>query len=1043
MAIDRSASSPSRPALPPGGWLPALLSLALLLPAGLALSSGPRLGLPAVAPPGNETPVAMESFECRWADTPIEIDGKGKDSAWKHAQVIDRFALPWLGKEARPAQAKTRTRLLWDREHLYFLAEMEDRDLFADVTEHDGPAWNNDVFELFFKPAEDRPGYYEFEFNAAGAVLDIFFPRREPGKERYFREGEFHIDSRVQLRGTLNQRKDRDRGWTVEGRIPWVDFLRTGGRPGVGERWKFALHRYDYDVQAPKPELSTIAPLSRADFHRYEEYASLAFVGPDRRTARPYGLERFLPAATSRVVGSPDPPLPYRARRVYPQLKLPAAPVIAVHEPGSDRLLGITQEWPGPTSKLVRFRDDADTSQFETLLTVDRTVYDLAFHPQFAKNGWIYLCGKGPHSVKPEEKKMRISRYTLSRTAPYGLDPKSEVAIIEWLSDGHDGGGMVFGHDGMFYITTGDGTSDSDTHVVGQDTARLTAKVLRIDVDHPDPGRHYSVPKDNPFVGKPGWAPETWCLGFRNPWRMTIDRKTGHIWVGNNGQDLWEQAYLIERGANYGWSVYEGSHPFYPTRKLAPVPVSKPTVEHPHSEARSLTGGIVYYGARHPELQGAYVYGDYSTGKIWAVRHDGKKILWHREIADTSLQITGFGTDRNGEIVITDYRGGGEGGFFTLEPTPKDLPPSQFPRRLSESGLFLSVRGHVVQPGLIPYSVNAPLWSDGAHKERFIALPEADAKIDMTPNRGWNFPDRTVLVKSFALEMEDGNPRSRRWIETRFLTKQEGEWVGYSYLWNEEQTDAELVDGKGRDQEFTIRTKRSPQNPDGTRKQLWRYPSRAECMVCHSRAANYVLGPTTLQMNREHDYGRVRDNQLRVLEHLGLLRHNYAADAQNDLRARLRARGLDEAKVNEYVQKHGSSRGQRSPAAGNLLALTPERYPKLVDPYAPKEPLDLRARSYIHSNCSQCHVEAGGGNAQMELEFTTPRPRMKLFDVKPVHDTFGLPEARLIAPGHPERSVLLHRLSHRDKGHMPPLATSRVDEAAVRLFREWIRQMPK
>ena len=165
-----------------------------------------------------------------------------------------------------------------------------------------------------------------------------------------------------------------------------------------------------------------------------------------------------------------------------------------------------------------------------------------------------------------------------------------------------------------------------------------------------------SVPKDNPFVNLKDARPETWAYGFRNPWRLTVDSKTGHIWVGQNGQDLWEQAFLIEKGANYGWSVLEGSHPFYPTRKAGPTPFVKPTVEHHHNEARSLTGGIVYHGKKFPDLQGAYVYGDYSTGKIWGVKHDGKKVVWHRELTDTTLQITGFGTDASGEILILDHR---------------------------------------------------------------------------------------------------------------------------------------------------------------------------------------------------------------------------------------------------------------------------------------------------------------------------------------------------------------------------------------------------
>src|SRR5258707_7206248 len=173
----------------------------------------------------------------------------------------------------------------------------------------------------------------------------------------------------------------------------------------------------------------------------------------------------------------------------------------------------------------------------------------------------------------------------------------------------------------------------------------------------------------------------------------------------------------------------EGCHPFYPTRKSGPTPIVKPTVEHHHSEFRSLTGGIAYYGKKYPELQGAYLYGDYSTGKLWGIKHDGTNVIWNKELADTHLQITGFGIDQNGEILICDHRGQDKGGFYTLVPTPKESAPSNFPRKLSDSGLFAAVPGHVMKPGVIPYSVNAPFWSDWAPQERWLALPGEAPKI--------------------------------------------------------------------------------------------------------------------------------------------------------------------------------------------------------------------------------------------------------------------------------------------------------------------------
>lgn len=235
-------------------------------------------------------------FECRWADGEITIDGKADEAAWSKAQVIDQFSLPWL-KEPRPAKTATKARLLWDRENLYFFAHLEDSDLYADVLEHDGMTWDNDVFELFFKPADDKPGYYEFQVNAAGTIMDMFLPRRASGGYRRFKsDGTFHIEAKVQLGGTLNRWQDKDTGWSIEGRIPWDDFLRTGGRPADGEKWKFALCRYDYSVEFEGPELSTCAPLRSqpASFHNHEEYAALRFVGLNAQSLlRPFGIEQY------------------------------------------------------------------------------------------------------------------------------------------------------------------------------------------------------------------------------------------------------------------------------------------------------------------------------------------------------------------------------------------------------------------------------------------------------------------------------------------------------------------------------------------------------------------------------------------------------------------------------------------------------------------------------------------------------------------------------------------------------------------------------
>lgn len=253
--------------------VPALVTLVLIL-----LSD--RREAPAEPAKALQAPA---EFECHWAETPLTIDGNADEADWKQAQVIDNFYLPWLGDKARPARTATKARVLWDREYFYFFADMADADLYADVTEHDGQTWYNDVFELFFKPAADKPGYYEFQVNAAGTIMDMFLPRRGAGGyQRFKSDGDFHIDAKVRLRGTLNRWQDKDQGWSVEGRIPWSDFHQSGGRPDSGARWKFTLCRYDYSVAFEGPELSTCSPLSISDFHHHEDYATLRFIGPSK-----------------------------------------------------------------------------------------------------------------------------------------------------------------------------------------------------------------------------------------------------------------------------------------------------------------------------------------------------------------------------------------------------------------------------------------------------------------------------------------------------------------------------------------------------------------------------------------------------------------------------------------------------------------------------------------------------------------------------------------------------------------------------------------
>ena len=253
---------------------------------------------------------------------------------------------------------------------------------------------------------------------------------------------------------------------------------------------------------------------------RSEGYAPLRFIGPQ---SPPRAMWR-----NSRVVGSPDPPPPFRPVAAFPNFKT-EHPVNIFNEPGSDRLILIELAKSfASTSRLRRFANRAEAADAEVILELDETAYGIEFHPGFATNGWMFIGCNGPAAKTPRF--TRVLRYTMQREAPFKIDPQSRQLIIEWASDGHNGGDLCFGNDGMLYVTSGDGTSDSDENVAGQDLSKLTAKVLRIDIDHPAAGQMYSVPRDNPFLELAGTRPETWAYGLRNPWKISADRESGQIW---------------------------------------------------------------------------------------------------------------------------------------------------------------------------------------------------------------------------------------------------------------------------------------------------------------------------------------------------------------------------------------------------------------------------------------------------------------------------------------------------------------------------------
>ena len=685
----------------------------------------------------------------------------------------------------------------------------------------------------------------------------------------------------------------------------------------------------------------------------------------------------------TRLKGSPEKPPEMVAVKAWPKLPV-KRPVSIDWEPGSDRFLVLENfAWDEYRTTLKRFKDTPDVSELETLLDIPgdgEIAYGLCFHPRFAENGYLYIGsnGKGPG----DKHHSRIVRYTLAREAPWRIVEGSRLVIMEWPSNGHNGAAAVFGNDGMLYVTSGDGTPNSDADNAGQNTASMLSKVLRIDVDGAPAGKTYRVPEDNPFLGNPDVRPETWAYGLRNPWRITSDAVSGQIWVGQNGQDLREYANLLVRGANYGWSEYEGSRVFQPGRLRGPAPFTPPTIEHDHAAFRSLTGGIVYRGRRFPELNGAYLYGDYGTGRVWAAKHDGTRLVWNRELADTPLAVSGFTTNPAGDIIIADHLGNS---LTKLEPAPPPVDQKPFPHRLSETGLFESVEDHRPAAGVHPYTVNAPVWHDGAAAERLIALPgTSSAEFPGTSDAAWAwkslaFPDGTALVQTLTLPSQ-GSQSPRR-VETRVLLKQEADWAAYSWLWNEAQTDAELVPAEGRKVSLPGRE--------------WNVPSRTQCIMCHARGANYALGLTAAQLNLAP--AGSAENQLSHFAALGLVKS---------------------------------------------LPKPPAELPRLVSPGDAAAPLPDRMQAYFAANCAHCHMHEGGGNSRMDLSPWITGDAQHLINAAPQHGDYGMPDARIIAPGEPARSVLPVRLSSRGPGQMPPVGTQMADPLGMTLVFQWMQSLP-
>ena len=677
----------------------------------------------------------------------------------------------------------------------------------------------------------------------------------------------------------------------------------------------------------------------------------------------------------------------YRTEKAFPGLEFRRPLCVVAPKDNTNRLFVAEQH-----GVISAFENTRDAATRQTVLDISAKVRRnnneeglLGFdcHPRFAENGYIYV-----HYTANSPTRGVISRFTLDAETHSIADPASEVVLLEQPQrfGNHNGGAVVFGPDGYLYLTFGDGGAQNDPFDAGQNLGTWLAKVLRIDVDRRDNGKTYAIPPDNPFVGVEGALPEVWAYGLRNMWRLSFDSASGLCIGGDVGQNTYEEVDIIVRGGNYGWRAYEATHEFRgPARgREHRGPYIMPIIEYTHREGQSITGGYVYRGTKLPGLQGAYVYADYQSGAMWALRYDGQKVTSNQSIGRHQM-IASFGVDQHDELLLCSF----DGYLHRLVPDTAVAPAGRLPQVLSDTGLFESpiADGNLTpkkDAGLVPYDVRVPLWSAGAGKQRWLRLPPGK-QVTRDESGGWQFPPGTLFIKHFAMQVHARDGTSTRPLETRILIVQprEGDPLrGFTYVWNDDGTEAHLLSGHADTP--LVMTDADGKRADAT----WHFPSRAECMSCHTAAGGHVLGfrPEQLQLAKL------------MVEYPSLFADGVAGD---------------------------------SPAAW------PDWTVKQPDAASEEQAV----RAYLDANCAFCHQPGGPGNASIDLRAATPLKDTHLMNVRPGQGDSGVENPRLIAPGSPDRSVLLARMATVGPGSMPNVAHTAVDQEAILRIRKWIAGM--
>ena len=693
---------------------------------------------------------------------------------------------------------------------------------------------------------------------------------------------------------------------------------------------------------------------------------------------------------------------------------------------------------PGETNRLFVLERSGRVTVITNLAAPNRTVFmdissrvitggeegllGLAFHPGYATNRYFYLFySLTTNTTGVSGRHQRVARFETSPSNPNAGLPATEQPLITQFDDfsNHNGGDLHFGNDGYLYVSLGDEGDQNDT---GNNSQRIDkdffSGILRLDVDkratNLPPTAHaslmnmtnYFIPSDNPWVGATTFngaainvaalRAEFWIVGLRNPWRMSFDRPTGTLYIGDVGGGAREEVNVGIRGANYGWAYREGT---VNGPKSAQTPANfssqPPILEYAHGSAtnqgNSITGGVLYRGSRLPGMTGRYVFSDYVSGHVWALTPNGTNTVPF-EYLFTDANLVAFGLDpSNGDVLAADIVDGQikrlTFGSSIVSGTP--LPPTLYDTGALTNMLTLASPTAPLTPntGVLPYEVNVPFWSDNAHKTRWFFNATNGAKMTFNATNHWTLPAGMAWVKHFDLEMTNGVPSSARRLETRILVRNAGGMYGVTYRWGNSLTNATLVPDSGLDEAFTI-------NDGGTlRTQVWHYPGRGECLTCHTPQGGWALGFSTAQLNRDRDYGAgAITNQLLAMSRAGY----FTGTLSNINSFRAMAPAHDESSS-----------------------------------------LEWRVRSYLAANCASCHVPGGSGLGGWNAALTNTMSVAGIINGL-LSNTGGDPSNRVAVPGDLLHSMLLTRIATRGPGQMPPLSTTVVDAQAVTLVSRWI-----